>query len=696
MAENRLEAIFFDALAVTNPAERAELLARECGGDQALRQRAEALLAAHHAPDNPLQMPTDEAPPPSPPLSEGPGAVIGNYRLLEPIGEGGFGVVFMAEQERPVRRKVALKVIKLGMDTAHVVARFEAERQALAMMDHPNIAKVLDAGATVSGRPYFVMELVRGVPINRFCRANNLGVKERLALFVTVCSAVQHAHQKGIIHRDLKPSNVLVVMHDDKPVVKVIDFGVAKATQDRLTERTLFTGFYQLIGTPTYMSPEQAGLSGLDIDTRSDIYSLGVLLYELLTGTTPFDEKELLGSALGEMQRIIREVEPPRPSTRLSTLATAPTGDAPLPTDRRRFAASVRGELDWIVMKCLEKDRSRRYESAGALGLDIASYLAEQPVAAGPPTRGYRVYKFIRRNRAAVVAAAVMFLLLVGGIVGTTIGLVGQARQRAIAQQQRTESQFRLAELLFSNARDAEAATILRDQLAEAKAAGAWVTPENARRLGLLGAVLWDERQPQPQRRDAESEQMLREAIRVRRACKPVDEAALSVALRDLGVFLSHQRRFGDAEMAYREAVLLARRALPPDSIDLGWTICHLAGSPTLQEKSPGEAERLYTEALAIYLKGVGPDEWHTLAARYELGMVRTRERRFAEAETDILFSEARARMSPQLYPSVLHALIDLYSDWDRAEPGKGYDAKARQWQERLDSIRYTPAAPAH
>ena len=310
--------------------------------------------------------------------------------------------MFMAEQERPVRRTVALKIIKPGMDTRQVIARFEAERQALAMMDHPNIAKVLDAGATENGRPYFVMELVQGVPITEYCDQCNLTTRERLELFVTVCQAVQHAHQKGIIHRDIKPTNVLVAMQDGRPVPKIIDFGVAKAIDQRLTEHTLTTAFAQMVGTPLYMSPEQAELSPLGVDTRSDIYSLGVLLYELLTGTTPFDKDRLHAASYDELRRIIREEEPPRPSARISTLAAdlATTVAEHRRTDARRLQQTVRGELDWIVMKCLEKDRNRRYETANSLARDIERYLHDEPVQACPPSAAYRLRKFARRHRA--------------------------------------------------------------------------------------------------------------------------------------------------------------------------------------------------------------------------------------------------------------------------------------------------------
>ncbi|MEM7305277.1 MAG: serine/threonine-protein kinase [Planctomycetota bacterium] len=361
--------------------------------------------------------------------AEGPGMEIGRYKLLQEIGEGGFGVVYMAEQLEPVVRRVALKVIKLGMDTREVVARFEAERQALALMDHPNIARVLDGGATAEGRPYFVMELVRGVSITEYCDRNSLATRERLELFVEVCNAVQHAHQKGVLHRDLKPSNVMVTLHDGRPVSKVIDFGVAKAMHTRLTEKTLFTAYERFIGTPAYMSPEQAELSGLDIDTRSDVYSLGVLLYELLTGSTPFDPRMLIEEGLGEIQRVIREETPQRPSVRISTTADA-TIAARRRSDVPALSRVVRGDLDWIVMKCLEKDRRRRFDSASELASDVRRHLEGQPVLAGPPSAVYRARKFLSRNRAAAASIAVIGTVLVGGIIGTSLGMIEAGRQR--------------------------------------------------------------------------------------------------------------------------------------------------------------------------------------------------------------------------------------------------------------------------
>ena len=409
------EQIFTAAIEVENHTERDAYIAKACGDDQKLFTAVQALLRQHDTNsflDAPILEPDlilDE-----PPISEGPGAVIGRYKLLEKIGEGGMAVVYMAEQKEPIRRKVALKIIKLGMDTKSVIARFEAERQALAMMDHPNISRVLDAGVTETGRPYFVMELVKGVSITEYCDKNKLSTPKRLDLFQQVCNAVQHAHQKGIIHRDIKPSNVMVTSHDGRPVPKVIDFGIAKATNQRLTEKTFFTRYAQIIGTPAYMSPEQAELSDFDVDTRSDVYSLGVLLYELLTGTTPFSEDELHQAGYLEMQRIIREQEPLKPSTRLSTL----TDTLPEVADHRGttpdlLGRMLRGDLDWIVVKSLEKDRTRRYNTAHALAEDIGRHLRNETILACSPSVSYRLNKFLRRHKSKTIAALSTIVLLV-------------------------------------------------------------------------------------------------------------------------------------------------------------------------------------------------------------------------------------------------------------------------------------------
>jgi serine/threonine protein kinase len=453
------ESIFLIALEKQGRAEREAYVEKACRGDAALLSRVRELLAAHDGDSGPLdatlpglQSGTQRE------ATERPGTQIGPYKLLQVIGEGGMGVVYMASQREPVERRVALKIIKPGMDSRQVVARFEAERQALALMDHPNIARVLDGGTTGEGprgqepgasaislatgsrplapgsRPYFVMELVKGVPITQYCDEHHLTPRQRLELFVPVCQAIQHAHQKGIIHRDIKPTNILVAEYDQQPVPKIIDFGVAKAIGQRLTEKTMFTEFGQVVGTVEYMSPEQAKLNQLDIDTRTDIYSLGVLLYELLSGETPFDRQRLRSAAFDEVLRIIREEDPPKPSTKLSSSHSLPSIAASRHTEPRQLASLLRGELDWIVMKALEKDRNRRYETASGLALDLLRFLHDEPVAACPPSVGYRLGKFARRNKRTLVTAALFGVLLIGAI-GAVASIGGWALRDRSAQQ---------------------------------------------------------------------------------------------------------------------------------------------------------------------------------------------------------------------------------------------------------------------
>jgi len=439
-----IKLIFAEAIEKKSDKEKAAFLDKACKGDSDLRSKVEDLLKAHSQAGDFLEEPAIG---PSvtlgdPNLTEGPGTIISRYKLLEKIGEGGMACVYMAEQKEPIRRKVALKIIKLGMDTKQVIARFEAERQALAMMDHPNIAKVLDAGATKTGRPYFVMELVKGVCITEYCDKNKLDTRARLDLFMQVCNAVQHAHQKGIIHRDIKPSNIMVTLHDGKAVPKVIDFGIAKATSMELTEKTLFTRYAQMIGTPEYMSPEQAEMSGLDIDTRTDIYSLGVLLYQLLTGTLPFDPEILRSYGYAEIRRTIVEDEPPRPSTRLSSLGEEAEKVAESRgTKIALLVERLRKELEWIPLKAIRKDRTRRYRSAAEMSDDVQNYLNGAPLIAGPESTLYRLKKSIHRNRALVISTCSVIVVLFAGIMASTILAIRVDKSRAEARRQAMISQ---------------------------------------------------------------------------------------------------------------------------------------------------------------------------------------------------------------------------------------------------------------
>lgn len=458
------EEIFNIAVELSDPEKRSAYLDQVCGGDEKLRAEVDALLNWHKEADSFLNVPEGEAGATleTPVVPDASGTIIGRYKLLEKIGEGGMATVYMAEQKHPIRRRVALKIIKLGMDSKQVIARFEAERQALAMMDHPNIAKVFDAGTTDGGRPYFVMELVKGLAITEFCDSNHLTTQERLDLFISVCQAVQHAHQRGIIHRDIKPTNILATLHDGRPVVKVIDFGIAKAVNQQLTEKTLFTRFSQMIGTPEYMSPEQAEMSGLDIDTRTDVFSLGVLLYELLTGTTPFDSEYLLSKGYNEMQRIIREEEPVRPSTKVSTLGDSLTEIAKhRRTSPELLCKIIRSDLDWIVMKTLEKDRQRRYESVSELAADVQRHLDNETVLAGRPSTIYKVQKFVKRNKVLVTAVAAVAAVVVIAAILSSILAIRATKARKVAVE---------AQGIAENARQNEANQREKAELAQEKA----------------------------------------------------------------------------------------------------------------------------------------------------------------------------------------------------------------------------------
>lgn len=626
---------------------------------------------------------------------EQPGSTVGRYKLMQKIGEGGFGVVYMAEQSQPVRRRVALKIIKAGMDTRQVIARFEAERQALALMEHPNIAKVLDAGATDQGRPYFVMELVNGVSITNYCDEAKLDMKERLDLFKDVCSAIQHAHLKGIIHRDIKPSNVLVTLHSGKPLVKVIDFGIARATNQKLTDKTLFTNFGQMIGTPTYMSPEQAVMSGLDVDTRTDVYSLGVLLYQLLTGATPLDEKTLRKAGFDEIRRMIREQEPPKPSTRLSTLADAVrlSVASSRQSNPQSLSKQLRGDLDWIVMKALEKDRNRRYESASDFAQDIDRYLNAEPVEAAAPTTAYKLKKYVQRHRGPVAVVAVIVLLLVGGIIGTATQAVRANRQAILAVQEADRADEEAA-----RAKQAEAEAIRRREDAERETAlskesidfliGMFEEADPANALGeditvleVVGrAVDGMERRFKDRPlikaelqsslgnvlaalgRPGQAETLLRAAVHS--SSRVVGEEHL-VTLRfknRLGYILHQQGAFNEAEQLYRDA-LEGRRELLGDQAPDTFSSSNNLGLLLMDRGKYVEAETLLSDALAGRRSKFGGKHTDTLTSINNLAILLMELGRYDEAEN--LFREAlagRRDILPDNHPSTRLTLNNLAS----------------------------------
>jgi serine/threonine protein kinase/tetratricopeptide (TPR) repeat protein len=606
--------VFAKALPLSG-AEREAWLDEACTGDAALREEVLSLLA-HDAQGKDEDPTANEARKALLELvagSEGTAAsdatdsdeaeqhvdVIDRYKLLQRIGEGGMGTVWMAEQLEPIKRRVALKIVKLGMDTRQVVRRFEAERQALALMDHPNIAKVLDGGATAAGRPYFVMELVKGTAITDYCDRARLGLQERLELFAKVCDAIQHAHQKGVIHRDVKPSNVLVTLHDGVPVPKVIDFGIAKATSGELTPKTLFTRFEQVIGTPEYMAPEQTEMSGLDIDTRADVYSLGVLLYELLTGTTPLSLRETLQRGYEEMLRTIREEDPVRPSTRVSSLGeTAAAVAKARHADTEHLSRSLRGDLDWIVLRCLEKDRTRRYETANGLAADVRRHLADEPVLAGPPTARYRLRKFVRRNRSQVVAAGALLALLVLGVVGTSLGMV-----RAQREADRAE-------------RELARATEIKQLI-----------------VGMLQGIRPDEARGA----DTELLEAILDDTASRLAAGQVTDELVAAEMHALiGDVYSRISRLEEAQEHLSAALETRRRLLgeeDPEVLEVLYLLAKLYGR---MERLP-ESTALFEHVLAASRRTLGDEHPATLVAMSSVADAYTREGRLADAETLLL-----------------------------------------------------------
>ena len=737
-ASVREREIFFMALDHDSPGGRPAFLDGACGGDVELRAAVEALLA-NHVEDSFLQQPaTGHASGATilTPAMDQPGDRIGRFKLLEKIGEGGCGIVYMAEQEEPVRRRVALKVIKPGMDTKSVIARFEAERQALAMMDHPHIAKVHDGGVTESGRPFFVMELVRGIRITEYCQDHALNTRDRLDLFTAVCSAVQHAHQKGIIHRDLKPSNILVTEIDGKPVPKVIDFGIAKATERKLTDKTFFTQFAQSVGTPAYMSPEQAAMSGTDIDTRSDIYSLGVLLYELLTGTTPFDAQDLLNAGFDEMRRIIRETEPPKPSTRLTqslrsviaagTVISQPQaesreqGDGVRKSEIRHPKSEIESDLDWIVMKCLEKDRARRYETASGLAADIWRHLSSEPVTARPASAAYRFRKMVRRNNLAFAAGSAVFAALIAGLgisVWQSIEKT-QALDRAQAAEKAQSEERKKAETeagksrnvarflksmlagvgpsvalgrdtkLFREILDKTAASLsddLKDQpeveaelrtiigkvynaLGEYEKAGEMF----GRALVITKKLRGDEHQEVAalltqlatvrgdQGRLDEAEAMHREALAMQRKLPGGEHADVSATLNNLGTLVAERGRLEDAEAIHREALAMNRKFMGDGHEDVAISLNNLA--VVLEQLNRlDEAESVQREALEIQRKQLGNEHPEVAISLNNLANVVQRQSKLPESES--LFREVlglQRKLLGNAHPNVAAALNGL------------------------------------
>jgi serine/threonine protein kinase len=729
--QNREEMLI--ALALEKPADlRPAFLDAVCAGDPALRQRLEALLAAHQKADElppsdasaarvtiELDLPDAE--------DEAVGKTIGRYKVLEKVGEGGCGVVYVAEQTEPVRRRVALKVIKLGMDTKEVIARFEAERQALAMMDHPNIAKVLDAGATEAGRPFFVMELVRGIKITEYCDQNHLTTKERLDLFIKVSQAIQHAHQKGIIHRDIKPSNILVTMHDGVPVPKVIDFGIAKATVGQtLTDKTLYTQLRQFIGTPAYVSPEQVEMSGLDIDTRSDIYSLGVLLYELLAGSTPFDAKELMSQGIDAMRKTIREKEPVRPSTRLATLK----GEELTTTAKRRSADTskllhqLKGDLDWIVMKCLEKDRTRRYETANGLAADLKRHLNNEPVLARPPSNAYRFQKWVRRNKVAFATATLIVSVL---LTATGISLwqaFRATRAETLAKRaeylatQRLEDSEAISKFLTEvfrspdPRRDGRTITVAETLGAAAKKLDTDLANQPARRAKLQDSVartywalgLYREAIPlQEKVRDyyqgafgSEDSNTLGAMLILAVSCEHADQLEEALELRE-HVLMTRRKVLGlknpktleamqalsysydkagrrdDALQLREEGLSLHRKVLGPEHLDTLRAMIDLAHSYG-EAGRKDEALKLREEALALRRKLLGPEHPDTLMAMNDMAISYDDVGRPEEAIK--LLEPVQAwclRMLGPEHPYTLWAMQGLSDSYDEA--GRGDEA---------------------
>jgi non-specific serine/threonine protein kinase/serine/threonine-protein kinase len=622
-----------------------------------------------------------------------PSEIIDNkYRLIEKLGEGGMGVVYKADQVEPVRRSVAVKIIKLGMDTEDVVARFERERQMLAVLDHPCIAKVFDAGATETGRPYFVMELVRGISLSKYCDQHKLSTRDRLKLYIMVCSAVQHAHQKGVIHRDIKPSNILVQVQEDQPIPKIIDFGIAKATERRLTDKTFFTEQGLIIGTPEYMSPEQAEMSGLDIDTRTDIYSLGVVLYELLVGVLPFDPETLRAAGITEIQRIIREKEPPKASTRLSGLGSFCTDIAESRnTDPYSLRKELAGDLDWITIKAMAKDRTRRYASASELAADVERYLRQEPVTAGPPGAIYRMKKYMRRHRVGVTAAALVVLALLGGITGTGIGLIRakQAEKKALVESETAQqvSDFLVELFAVSDPSEARGNSITAREILDR---GAERIEEElndqprvqARLMETMGSVyrglgLYDQSGP-----------MLKNSLEMKRTLYGSESLEVAESARILGILYDMQGKYAEAEALFRESIAIMEQKQGSNDQDLARSVNSLAVVYWNRGRY-GEAEPLLLRALEIKQKALGQDHPDVASTLTNLGICFHLQQKFEEAES--YFKRALDVAEKALgsdHPDVatnLNNLGSLYEDMGRNEEAESaYERSLVIWEKIL------------
>ncbi|MCJ7681801.1 MAG: tetratricopeptide repeat protein [Candidatus Aminicenantes bacterium] len=586
------------------------------------------------------------------------------YKLLEELGRGGMGVVYKAEQIKPVKRSVALKLIKLGMDTRHVIARFETERQALAVMNHPNIAKVFDGGATETGRPYFVMELVRGVPITVYCDKHKLTTRERLELFIQVCQAVQHAHQKGVLHRDLKPSNILVVVQEDKPIPKIIDFGIAKATEHSLTERTLFTEQGQLIGTPEYMSPEQAEMSGLDVDTRTDIYSLGVILYELLVGVLPFDPGILRKAGSGEIQRIIRETDPPKASTRLSGLGDTQMSIAEhRKTDPSSLHRELKGDLDWITVKAMAKDRTERYASTSELAADIERHLKHEPIAAGRPGTLYRIRKYVRRHKVGVAAGAFVIFAIMIGIAGTSIGLLKAVRSEKTAREEaetaRQVSDFLERLFKVSDPSEARGNTITAREILDKGAENIEKTltdqPEvQVRLMATMGRVytslgLY-----------SKAESLLEKVVNTQRRLLGEKHPETLIAIHNLANLYWYQNQLNDAESLYHTVVNIRTQVLGeehPDTLKANYDLASLY----LLQRRYGECEKLALKTLESQRRVLDEDHPDTLASKANLVTLYFNQGRYEDAENNAVeILETRQRVLGENHPETLKSMLNL------------------------------------